>query len=68
MMTDLTSCRSGKLADKLPTIERLFVLTDAAHIAGDVAAHAVPTRSGSARSTTTLPGGRSTRTRPPACA
>ncbi len=70
MMVDLTFVPLlEKLADKLPTIERYVVLTDAAHMPKTVAARTpCPTRSGSARSTAISPGRRSTRTPPPACA
>ena len=70
MMVDLTFVPLlEKLADRLPTIERYVVLTDAAHMPERPRSRTpCPTRSGSPRSTATSPGSRSTRTPPPACA
>ena len=70
MMTDLTFLPLlEKIADKLPTVERYIVFTDAAHMpATTLEQRRRPTRNGSAKPTAISPGSRSTRTPPPACA
>ena len=57
MLTDLTFVPLlEKLADKLPTVERYVVLTDAAHMPATSLATPSPTRNGSATSTAISPG------------
>ena len=70
MMVDLTFVPLlEKIADKLPTIERYIVLTDAAHMPQDHAEERGGLRGlDRRRSTATSPGRASTRTPRPACA
>ena len=70
MLVDLTFVPLlEKLADKLPTIERYVVLTDAAHMPATSLKNAVPYEDVDRRPLTAIsPGRRSTRTPPPACA
>ncbi len=70
MITDLTFVPLlEKIADKLTTVERYVILTDAAHMpATTLQERRAPTRNGSPRPTAISPGRASTRTPPPACA
>src|SRR6185437_3160656 len=67
MLVDLTFIPLlEKLADKLPTIERYVVLTDAAHMPQASLKNAVPYGNGSPKPTAISPGKHSTKILPPA--